>query len=399
MTEAWYNAIDFRSGWHWRHLSAEVKTFLCGPNSAELVWVKRNSDRAVARRGDFFLKFNRLPLWKALFFSPAREEFQAARRLRRARIPTVEHLGYARKGDVTLLVTRAWHPDACNVDDFWSEHMVLGSDDPTDFLAAFAEFFTALMAKGLYHPDFHLGNILWSPGAREFTLVDLHRVSLRPGRAAAGKLFLLEVLPKFRDVVEPATILRLIQVTTGLSAAAAGQLLRRLLEQEHRTVLHQWERRKAQFLAGYPKFSAIVSEGGQSFLIRRDPLRRIMFDPQKREEFDAEYLSPENAVARMLFSFYLQLLRIPHRPAAAVAADGTLYLARTEGDRPAPRAAIRAFNEYLLCFGLTLDDDQAWRQLPGGRIVIGAIQTMLEAVPDRTMFQGEWQGQKGVHTR
>lgn len=394
MTELWYDTIDLRSGWHWHCLSGEVKNFLCGQGAAELVWVKRNSDRAVARCGDFFLKFNRLPLWKALFFSPAREEFQAACRLRRARIPTVEHLGYARKGGVTLLITRAWHPDACNVDDFWSEHMVLGSDEPTEFLAAFAEFFAELLAKNLYHPDFHLGNILWSPGAREFTLVDLHRVSVRPTRTVAEKLFLLEVLPKFREAAAPAIILQLIQVTTGLSEAATGQLLRHLLAREQQAILRQWARRKAQFLAGYPKFSAIASEGGQSFLIRRDRLRRPMFDPKRREEFDTEHLSPENAVARMLFSFYLQLLRIPHRPVAAVAADGTVYLARLDGDRPAPRDAVNAFNEYLLCFGLTLDDYQAWRQMPGGRIVIGTLQPMLEAVPDRAMFQGEWRGQK-----
>lgn len=389
MKKAWYKCLDFRAAWRWRHVPDEAVSFLRGCGDADFVWVKQNNFRAVARCGDFFLKFNRLPRWKALFFSPAREEFRAACKLRRAGIPAVEHLGYARRGGVTLLVTRAWHPDACNVDDFWSEHMVLGQDGPAPFLSRFAEFFADVMRKNLYHPDFHLGNILWSPVAREFALVDLHHVSLRRTRTVSEKLFLLEILPKFREAAEPALILRMIQLTTGLSSSASGQLFRHLLAREYRNVLRQWPRRKEQFLAGYSKFSMLATHDGRKLLIRRDQLRRPLFDPARKEEYAVEHLAPEQAWERMLFSFYLQLLRIPHRYPAAVADDGTLYFVQSEGDRPAPRDAVNAFNEYLLCFNLTLDDYQAWRQRPGGGIFIAEPGPMLDAFPDRALFRRE----------
>lgn len=386
-----FSGIDFRtSRWHWHSLAPEIIDFLKKSAPSDRRWVKVGSARAVARTGDFFLKFNRENFWQSRFFPDLRQEFLAARALREAGIATVEHLGWGRRGGVTLLVTRAWHEDARNVADFWYENFVSGGADPTDFLTAFGVYLAELLRKPLRHPDFHLGNILWSPCRQEFALVDLHHVGLGAKKNLPDQLALLEVLPKLREAVTPEVLLNLLCFMTDWDEAGAGRVLRHLLLRERQYVLDQWPRRVGQLLSGYPKFSRFLRWKEQVLLVRHDALRRPLFDPDSAERGAYRKIKMDfpAALERMLFSFYLTLLKIPHLAAAALAQDGTLYWQQPPADaKKAGRARVNGFNEYLLCFELNSADYGQWIELPGGRLLVADIDPMLNSIPDRAFLR------------
>ena len=143
--------------------------------------VKQSSVRIVFKVEDlFYVKLEQpLGLWRRLrsFFSPkAASEFTVGRALEAAGVPVVKHLGWAQCGSSNMLLTEAV-PDSCSVHEYWHNEIVYGNLPKKKFLNNFAEFLKVFLTSGFYHPDFHLGNILYSPSTEKFALVDVYGVT------------------------------------------------------------------------------------------------------------------------------------------------------------------------------------------------------------------------------
>ena len=143
--------------------------------------VKQSSVRVVFKVEDlFYVKLEQpLGLWRRLrsFFSPkAASEFTVGHALEAAGVPVVKHLGWAQCGSSNMLLTEAV-PGSCSVHEYWHNEIVYGNLPKRKFLDSFAEFLKVFFASGFYHPDFHLGNILYSPETEKFALVDVYGVS------------------------------------------------------------------------------------------------------------------------------------------------------------------------------------------------------------------------------
>ncbi len=256
---------------------------------AEAQLVKANPVRAVYRSGDFFLKQDRRR------GSRLRAEWNSAQLLKQHGIPTVEHIGCGPWDGGELLITRNW-PDSQPVDEFFYREFELADADPSDFLCAFADFVKTLLDGKLFHPDFHLGNILYSRSQKSFALVDVRGVNRRHWWHSMYRME--RVLLEFRERLDDAEQLMLL---TRAGIPAPEYFWTQGLQKEAVSLRREWPRRQVQILQGYPKFT--ISEADDLLVV--DPTRQVPMDSAMVEEPGSREI--------LLAHFFLQLGRIPHR--------------------------------------------------------------------------------------
>lgn len=377
--------------WRWHHLPAEVAELLAEQAASdELSCIKSTDSRAVYRFENLYIKVCGSYRLKSILFPAAKEEYNAYCELQKNNIPAVKHLGWGRAGHYTALVTEAWTDDAVDVLSYWFS-MAYGMHDTGDFLHSLADFLREMVNSPLHHGDFHFGNILYSPGRKEFALVDLHNVTIGKKRNMGEKADMLQILAELRSSIKPQTMLELFNEIADIPPKLAGEVIRKRLIHDAETLQRDWVRRRQQFLNGYAKFSSFVSFEGATLLVKRDKLRRNIFSPAaaRRGEYRTVRLAFPAALEQMLFSFYLSMLQVPHVPVAALAPDGTLYYPKMPETVQVPedREWINSYNEYLLCMGLHLEDYRQWLHCSDNQLVLADFSSMLAAMPDRSIFR------------
>lgn len=385
--------FDFtRHKWRWHYLPAEVAERLAGEAPAdELVCVKATDSRAVYRWEELFIKVSGSLRLKSQLAPAARQEYNSYCKLADCGVPVVKHLGWGRSGHYTALITEAWQNDAADALNYWYQ-LIYSQQDTALFLRQLSDFLRYVVDSPLQHGDFHLGNILYSPSRGEFALVDLHNVGLGKTRNLRGKAEMLRILCELRSAVRPQDLVEMFYNIAGVSESMAGEVIRGKLIGDMERTRHDWSRRVRQFLSGYAKFSGFVHYGNSVLLVQRDKLRRNLFDPSlaAKGKYRTTRLAFEAALEQMLFSFYLSLLQVPHIPVAALAPDGTLYYPEVPAECTAPgdgdREWINCYNEYLLCMGLHLKDYHQWILSPAGQLWLADFNSMLGAMPDRSVF-------------
>ena len=377
--------------WRWHHLPAEIAEKLATQAAAEeLVCIKATESRAVYRFEDLYIKVCGSFRCKSILFPAAREEYNVYRKLQKHNIPAVEHLGWGRAGHYTALVTRAWSEDSSDALRYWFG-MAYEIQQSEDFLNQLKDFLSVLVNSRLHHGDFHLGNILYSPEKKSFALVDLHNVRIGRQRNVKEKAEMLQILAELRSSIRPQKMLQLFNDIAEVPDAMAAEVIRKRLIHDMEHLQHHWQRRMNQFLTGYSKFSSFVNFDNNILLVKRDKLRRNIFDPAaaRRGEYRTIRLGFSAALEQMLFSFYLSMLQVPHIPVAALSPDGTLYYPEMPDNAPLEedREWINSFNEYLLCMGLNLHDYHQWYRCSANQLVLADFSTMLAAMPNRAMFR------------
>ena len=376
--------------WRWHHLPPEIAAKLAEQASPEeLQCIKATESRAVYRFENLYIKVCGSFRLKSILFPAAREEYNAYCKLAQNNISAVKHLGWGRAGHYTALVTEAWTDDATDVLSYWYE-MLYTRQETNDFIERFAEFLKDTLNKPLRHGDFHLGNILYSPSEKSFALVDLHNVTCGKPLTLNEKARMLQILAEMRAQLRPMRMVQLFQDIADITPQQAADMMRQKLLRDAERLQHDWPRRMDQFLTGYAKFSDFVSYDGAVLLVKRDKLRRNIFDPiaARRGEYKTVRLSFPAALEQMLFSFYLSQLQVPHIPVAALAPNGTLYYPQLPDFCQAPedREWVNNYNEYLLCMGLHLKNYDQWRHC-GSQLLLADFSSMLAAMPDRAMFR------------
>ncbi|MBR2358611.1 MAG: hypothetical protein IKA65_11385 [Lentisphaeria bacterium] len=390
--------------WRWHHLPPEIAEKLAAQAAPEeLVCIKATETRAVYRFENLYIKVCGSFRCKSILFPAAREEYNAYCKLQKNNIPAVKHLGWGRAGHYTALVTQCWEEDATDALRYWFglAYDIRQSDE---FLSGLKDFLNVLVNSKLHHGDFHLGNILYSPSKHAFALVDLHNVYLGRERNLKEKAEMLQILVELRSSIRPQKMLTMFNDIADIPPAMAAEVIRKRLIHDMEHLQRHWQRRMKQFLSGYSKFSSFVPYENKILLVKRDKLRRNIFDPAaaRRGEYRTIRLGFSAALEQMLFSFYLSMLQVPHVPVAALAPDGTLYYPRMPESAPLAedREWINSYNEYLLCMGLNLQEYDQWYRCSSNQLVLGDFSTMLAAMPNRKMFQPpeinprEWKASK-----
>lgn len=237
--------------------------------------VKENPVRIVFKVEDLFYVKMEKPtgFWRKLrshLHPKAAREFAVGQALEAADVPVVRHLGWARNGSANMLLTEAM-PDSRSVLEYWNSEIIYGNLEPHKFLAGFGKFLKTFFSSGFYHPDFHIGNILYSPTTDSFALVDVYGISF-VGKLSAKQInthnrILLEL---WRGLSDSEAVNFITQVTN-LPPEEAQSFWQSGLKSRVARTQKDWSKRQNQILNNYAKFIEEVKTPENEFLIRKQP--------------------------------------------------------------------------------------------------------------------------------
>ena len=347
--------------------------------------VKENPVRIVFRVDDlFYVKMERpTGFWRklrSLLHPKAAREFAVGQALEAADVPVVRHLGWARNGSANMLLTEAM-PDSRSVLEYWNSEIIYGNLEPHKFLAGFGKFLKTFFSSGFYHPDFHIGNILYSPTTENFALVDVYGISfvgkLSPKQITAHNHIFLEL---WRGLSDYEAVSFITQVTNAFTPEEAQEFWQAGLKSRMARTQKDWTKRQNQILNNYAKFIEVVKTPENEFLIRKQPgpitavdLAEIP-DCLNGNNFDIIRLSQDEAEELWLESFRWELLGVDHLRPLVFEKPGVLYFEKLPHDSHTPSPGkIEEFVTRAKIAGIEINP-ATLQQFPGGRIT-----TVLDA--------------------
>jgi len=346
--------------------------------------VKQNPVRVVFKIDDlFYVKLEQpLGFWRKIrniLFPKAAKEFAAGRALEDAGVPVVKHLGWAKCGSPNMLLTEAM-PDSCSVYEYWHNEIIYANALKKTFLENFAEFLKVFFASGFYHPDFHIGNILYSRAKKSFTLVDVYGVS-RPKRLSEQQIaehtrIFLEL---YRGLSDSEGVHFLMKVRSDLTLRDAGEFWEAGLAGRAAHAKKSWSKRQAQIQNNYSKFVEVLNIADNEFLVRKifGSVPTVSLDKIPNcltgNYFDIMRLPYGEAEDLWLESFRLELRGIDHLRPLVFEKPGVLYFEKAPDG--APKASQEKAEEFILrakTAGVEVNAESLL-QLSNGRIAISKI--------------------------
>lgn len=272
-----------------------------------IIPVKSNPVRRVWREGDEFFKSEK----RKLFYSKAASEYRSLRFLARIGVPAVEALRVYSEGKFDVLATRAFADDAVDCNACWEQ--CSGMDEV--FVRGYFAFVSEVLAAPLWHPDFHNGNVLYSPASGKFALVDVYGVKRRRffHRLPCFRRRMTRIVLEAREFVPYAELREIYRKIAGGGDDDFDAALKR----EAAFLRREWPKRRAQILTCYPKFAEKGEDGVE--YSRNAARKRYALETEKIE------LPPEEAEKVWLGHFFLQLGRLPH---AKIAGRGENFVLR-----------------------------------------------------------------------
>jgi len=352
--------------------------------------VKENPVRIVFKIEDLFYVKLEQPsgFWRKLrnFLSPkAAREFAVGKALENAEVPVVKHLGWAKCGSRNMLLTEAM-PECRSAHEYWHNEIVYGNTPKKKFLNAFAGFLKIFFASGFYHPDFHLGNILYSPAAESFALVDVYGIS-RPDKLSKQQInehsrIFLEL---YRGLSDAEAVELILQVRSDLYPETSRSFWE--TELAGKTVLFEksWPKRRAQIEKNYSKFVEIFNASGNEFLVRKVLGTVPAVDLNKIPDcltgnyFDIMRLPHGEAGDLWLESFRLEMLGVDHLRPLVFERPGVLYFEKApDGAHKPPQDKAEGFISRARTLGVKLDPESLL-QFSNGRIVSTSVLTQFQS--------------------
>lgn len=308
--------------------------------------VKENPVRKVFRQGNYYLKLDLRPERRL------RREWRSAALIRERRLPMVEYLALGECAHGSLLITRAF-PGSEAVGAYYYRHFIANNEEPGEFLALFTAFVRRMLESGLYHPDFHSGNILYSAERRELVLVDVDKV--RRSNFFDRRYPMERIVMELR---EPLDGDRMIELLSDIGVARPERFYLQALAGEAARLKKEWPKREKQILECYPKY--LVKEGDLLRVV--NPAREV----EELTDFETIRENNQSLAKRLLAHFFLQAAAIPHRRALAWnPAKNELYLENSESYQLGVDS--EDYEERLKFYGIeTLPQD--WGISPEGRI-------------------------------
>ncbi len=307
--------------------------------------IKAGKVREVKRNGDIFLKLDRRK------HTSFKREYKCAIRLKNCGIPVTEPLFYTRTVRGNYLATKAFNGIA--VDEYLKNNM----PEPAFFRQA-AELLLKMLDANFIHTDFHLGNLLYSPENKTFSLVDVDAVKKIPS-------FIKKLLPvhlKFHLLTEFRgwlTKKELLELFAFAGVPDGEKLYCATFIRDAAHILRTWERRKQQILEGYKKFTYCIDGD--------------LFDSDAKDEEFAGTESLSSGRSIFLAHFYLKLIKIPHRKVLRFSPAAGEILIAGENTTPAPEAEAQEMVERLRFYGIETDIGD-WRKVPGGLPELNAVE-------------------------
>ncbi len=270
---------------------------------------------------------------KHCIYPKAKSEFNSGKLLETKEIPVIKYLGYGINGNQGVIISEK--EDAIQVDEYWFKNY----NDKTkkkEFLAAFASFLNLFLNAEIMHPDFHLGNLLYSEEKKSIIVVDAFGIKSKKNIKWKAKIEMVAIIASLRNGMSNKEIYQLIidsELRENLGEAKV--LWTEILKKVGLWSRKYWEKRKKQIIENHYKWTSI-STVNPNLIIRniwfKIPIVNLDI---KENDLEKEYIkkefTPEVAEKIWLSSFCLQFHEINHRkPIAFNKEKGILYFEKIE---------------------------------------------------------------------
>ncbi len=187
---------------------------------------------------------------KSLIRPKVKYEYLHTKALRDAGIPIIDPIAGAWMTIDGISLSRAL-PDSIAGDELWDEL----KDDPerrARYLAGLRELVRVLLEKDVFHPDFHLGNVLCveERDRTNFFLVDAFGVKQKSRLGQKDVIRLLLVLSLIRTELSENEVRCFLVGLPKLPNLPPKEIWRRVLQQNVREFYDKWPKRKRKLLRG-----------------------------------------------------------------------------------------------------------------------------------------------------
>ena len=346
--------------------------------------VKSNAVRSVFTSDNYFIKYDRplkyLQRLRSLIYPKVKQEFETALELESAGIPIVKYLGWGNYGSKGMVVSEAF-PNAVDLSSYWFSEIVEGQGDKITFLSYLTPFLKVFFESSFYHPDFHLGNILFDPIGNNLALVDVYGIKAIKKMGDSQKYDKYKILFSLRDELNDAEIIDLI-IKTGITdnIVDAANYWQKMQVTESSKVNRFWLKRRKQILAGNDKY---VTNSNSGMRLRNNLARQPICSEKGLMYLDKEMYTVEKGLQVWLNSFKLQFYAVAHvRPVALEIYQNaaTIYFEDKENDGT-DFAKVEEFTNRCNIAGVKTDS------FPDNlRCINGKLYLSIEALEEDQLF-------------
>lgn len=280
----------------------------------EVVPVKQNPKRKVyclrcPDGSELYLKlFARQCLLDRHFRFYASCEYQAAKRLEALGLPVIRYLAWGRLHYGGFCISEGV-PEAVQARRYFFETLSVRPGLRADFLTRLSETTLQLVRNRIRHPDFHLGNILYSLAEKKIFLPDPWGV--RPcwfWREHHLELLSLPWLEMSGSVSEDEILTGLQESGLARDPDSARSLLERTAVSYERRLRKHWKKLSARILSGHSKYATEVELPSGRCAFRHTE----WFERPEKLELDPAWIKTEFAAEAESRAIWLgSFLRIP----------------------------------------------------------------------------------------
>lgn len=265
--------------------------------------IKQNKKRSVWHvvaddDNDYFIKHER-KFHFPFTASKAKKEYQAYALLEKKGIPCAECSAWSSTLHDSILVTRALPETFCSLLKFW----YMKQEVNLPLLQKLCDFLADIAHAGIYHPDFHAGNLMTD--GESIVIIDpvgikdispdnsLERDMLVPLELTFGEVPLEQVA----EMLHSSGLFSSIEETR--------ERLQRMNDHQMTQVKDTWEKRRNQILSGTSKFATEVEPG--KFFRNSAWFSPVLKHPN--DIFEEKIFPESEAVEIWVNSFRAQLLK------------------------------------------------------------------------------------------
>lgn len=257
----------------------------------EVVPIKQNPKRKVFRLVNasgqsLFLKLfaqQRFPFSVFRFYPST--EYRIARELEKKGIPVIHYLAWGKLKKGGFCISEGI-PDALSARQYFFETVRSNPPLLNSFLGKLAELTGILYHKNYLHPDFHLGNILFTPREPRLFLVDPWGMKGLFLQTTASKIALCTAWIELRGYISQDKLVDGI-LSSGLARSKidAVELLQQAVRRYNRRADAQWLKIARRILTGKSKFATSVQKEDGVYTWRHS----LWFTPPPKMEIDPSW--------------------------------------------------------------------------------------------------------------
>ncbi len=321
-----------RNGWIWNIKKSLIQNgFLENiQDSTKKIPIKSNTNRDV-----FNIKYqNKLYYVKHYhasgktsrflncFFPKCKAEYESFNILFEKGIRTAEIAGWGIKNNQSMLITEELK-GFIDAKKIWFSDALSDVKSKNIFKNDLEKLVSKMISAKIYHPDFHLGNILYNPYIQEIAVIDAHGVKKIVKYNKNKLIDMLCVFGAIRgEITDNEAEERIGNILSSSKVPGLNLsprcLWQKILINESLETEKLWEKRRKQILSHNSKYINKIECNGKIWLTRK----KISGSPeinveeidqiQKKSSERIKVLNPDTAEKIWLKSFHLQFHRIMH---------------------------------------------------------------------------------------